>query len=270
MIRRSVLGLLATPFIMPAGLRAEVTITGESLAAAAEAQEGVVTIYDPAYVTLDFPGGDVAPERGVCTDVLVRALRVAEGIDLQVAVNRDMKADFAAYPKNWGLTRPDRNIDHRRVPNLRRLFERVGAEKGISDDPEAYHAGDVITCLIPGDLAHLMVVGTGQAGWLALGILYASGKYLFSVQSMAGEALDRAILHTDGQDLGESEARRQGPGGRLRRLFRGLGHADLRWHLWIVLATVGRVGVALRLYAVYFPARTGMSCLKRGVEHVVS
>ncbi len=162
MIRRSVLALLATPFLLPAGLRAEAADPGAGIAAAAEAQEGVVKIYDPAYVTLDFPGGDVAPDRGVCTDVLVRALRVAEGIDLQVATNRDMKADFAAYPKNWGLTRPDRNIDHRRVPNLRRLFERVGAEIAISDDPADYRPGDIVTCLIPGDLAHLMVVGTGK------------------------------------------------------------------------------------------------------------
>ncbi|WP_112309003.1 DUF1287 domain-containing protein [Pseudogemmobacter bohemicus] len=164
MIRRSVLGLLASPLLMPAVLRAQTTDAGARIAAAAEAQEGVVRIYDPAYVTLDFPGGDVAPDRGVCTDVLVRALRVAEGIDLQLAVNRDMKADFAAYPKNWGLTRPDPNIDHRRVPNLRRLFERLGAGISIAEDPAAYRFGDVITCLIPDDLAHLMVVGTGQTG----------------------------------------------------------------------------------------------------------
>ncbi|MBJ2153738.1 DUF1287 domain-containing protein [Paracoccus sp. IB05] len=164
MIRRSVLGLLAVPFVMPAVLRAEGATAGQKIAQAAEAQEGVVRIYDPAYVALDFPGGDVAPDRGVCTDVLVRALRVAEGIDLQVAINRDMKADFAAYPKNWGLTRTDRNIDHRRVPNLRRLFERVGAELPVSETAADHLPGDVVTCLIPGDLAHLMVVGTGLAG----------------------------------------------------------------------------------------------------------
>ncbi|NPD16233.1 DUF1287 domain-containing protein [Xinfangfangia sp. D13-10-4-6] len=167
--RRAAIGLLAAPFLAPALLRAEgasddpARDPGPEIARAAEAQQGVVTIYDPAYVALDFPGGDVAPERGVCTDVLIRALRVAHGLDLQLAVNADMRANFAAYPKNWGLSRPDRNIDHRRVPNLRRLFERTGAEIPVSEDPAAYKPGDVVTCLIPGDLAHLMVVGSGKS-----------------------------------------------------------------------------------------------------------
>lgn len=134
-----------------------------ALARAAAAQVGVVTIYDPAYVSLSFPNGDVAPERGVCTDVLIRALRVAHGVDLQQAINADMKGNFSAYPALWGLKRTDRNIDHRRVPNLRRLFERMGAELPLSEAPEAYLAGDVVTCLIPGDLAHLMVVGEARS-----------------------------------------------------------------------------------------------------------
>lgn len=156
--RRGFLALALAPLLTrPA--RAEET--GARIAAAAEAQVGVVTICDPAYVALDFPGGDVAPERGVCTDVLVRALRVAGGIDLQAAVHADMKADFAAYPALWGLTRPDRNIDHRRVPNLRRLFERTGADLPAGTD---VRPGDVITCTIPGDLAHLMIVANARAG----------------------------------------------------------------------------------------------------------
>ena len=164
--RRLVLTSLAGSLFAPALLRAEgsTPIPGYGIARAAEAQQGVVTVYDPAYVALDFPGGDVAPDRGVCTDVLIRALRVAEGVDLQLAVNADMRANFATYPKNWGLSRPDRNIDHRRVPNLRRLFERVGASIGTdvqtSQDVTTYQDGDVITCQIPGDLAHLMVVST--------------------------------------------------------------------------------------------------------------
>lgn len=136
---------------------------GAALARAAAAQIGRVTIYDPAYVSLGFPGGDVAPERGVCTDVLIRALRDAHGIDLQRVVNRDMKADFAAYPANWGLKRPDANIDHRRVPNLRRLFERQSAALPLREDAAAFLPGDVITCTIPGNLAHLMVVGEEQS-----------------------------------------------------------------------------------------------------------
>lgn len=97
------------------------------LASAARDQIGVTVTYDPAYVSLEFPGGDLPRDRGVCTDVVIRALRDGWGLDLQLAVNRDMTADFAAYPALWGLTAPDRNIDHRRVPNLQRLFARIGA-----------------------------------------------------------------------------------------------------------------------------------------------
>lgn len=130
----------------------------EALVRAAEGQVGVTTVYDSAYVALDFPGGDVPPDRGVCTDVLVRAFRVAHGIDLQAAVNADMKANFSRYPANWGLTRPDRNIDHRRVPNLARLFQRMGAELPLSSDPAAFLPGDIVTSMLPGNLPHVMIV----------------------------------------------------------------------------------------------------------------
>jgi uncharacterized protein len=70
---------------------------------AARAQVGVTTIYDPAYVALAFPGGDVPRERGVCTDVIVRAYRDGLGLDLQALVNADMRAAFSAYPRTWGL-----------------------------------------------------------------------------------------------------------------------------------------------------------------------
>lgn len=129
------------------------TDAARALIRAAEGQVGVTTLYDPSYVSLDFPGGDVAPDRGVCTDVVIRALRVAHGIDLQAALNRDMKANFARYPTNWGLKTTDRNIDHRRVPNLRRLFERMGAE--VSGD---FLPGDVVTSVLPGNLPHIGIV----------------------------------------------------------------------------------------------------------------
>ena len=91
---------------------------------AAREQIGVTTLYDPTYVRLGYPGGDVAPERGVCTDVIVRAYRRAFGLDLQRLVHEDMAANFAAYPKTWGLKATDRNIDHRRVANLAAFFSR--------------------------------------------------------------------------------------------------------------------------------------------------
>lgn len=115
--------------------------------------------YDPAYVKLAFPGGDVPIDRGVCTDVIVRAFRAA-GIDLQVEVNRDMKKNFAAYPKIWGLARPDANIDHRRVPNLMKFFERKGKSLPSSDKPEDYLPGDVVAWRLPNGLYHIGLVSS--------------------------------------------------------------------------------------------------------------
>ncbi|MDL1873007.1 DUF1287 domain-containing protein [Deltaproteobacteria bacterium PRO3] len=113
--------------------------------------------YDSAYTKLPFPGGDVPLERGVCTDVIVRAFRAA-GVDLQVEVNRDMKKNFSAYPKIWGLTGPDTNIDHRRVPNLMKFFERKGKSLPVSDKPEDYLPGDVVAWRLPNGLYHIGLV----------------------------------------------------------------------------------------------------------------
>jgi uncharacterized protein len=134
------------------------TPEGAALVAAAETQVGVVRLYDPAYVTLAFPGGDIRGERGVCTDVLVRALRVAHGIDLQLAMNRDMQTAFGSYPDKWGLSAPDPNIDHRRVPNLRHLLARVGAERPASTNAADFLPGDIITSVLPGGQTHLAIV----------------------------------------------------------------------------------------------------------------
>ena len=128
------------------------------LTTAARDQVGVTVTYDPAYARLGFPGGDVPRDRGVCTDVVIRALRDAWGIDLQLAVNRDMKADFAAYPALWGLTKTDRNIDHRRVPNLATLFARIGAEVPLDEGPTPYLPGDIVTWKLPGNLDHIGIV----------------------------------------------------------------------------------------------------------------
>ena len=90
--------------------------------AAARAQIGVTTIYDPVYVGLAYPGGDVPEDRGVCTDVVIRAMRKEKAMDLQQLVHEDMRSAFDQYPKNWGLKKTDKNIDHRRVSNLRCYF----------------------------------------------------------------------------------------------------------------------------------------------------
>lgn len=128
------------------------------LVVAARAQVGVTTRYDPAYHVLAYPGGDVPADRGVCTDVVVRALR-SQGVDLQARVHEDMRADFGAYPAIWGLSRPDRNIDHRRVPNLMRWFERQGWQQPISAIAVDYAAGDIVAWKLTGNgLLHVGIV----------------------------------------------------------------------------------------------------------------
>jgi uncharacterized protein YijF (DUF1287 family) len=135
--------------------------TGETIVAAARGQIGVTVTYDPAYVGLDYPGGDVPRDRGVCTDVLVRALRDGLKVDLQKLVHEDMRANFSAYPKIWGLSRTDRNIDHRRVPNLRTFLKRRGCERPLGravPDPRNFLPGDIVTCTVPPNLPHVMIV----------------------------------------------------------------------------------------------------------------
>jgi uncharacterized protein len=128
--------------------------TGISLARAAARQVGVTLLYDPAYVRIAYPNGDVPPERGVCADVIVRAFRRV-GIDLQAEVHQDMAKNFGAYPKSWGLLRPDSNIDHRRVPNLMRYFERKGKKLPLADP---YQPGDVVAWRLSNGLYHIGMV----------------------------------------------------------------------------------------------------------------
>ena len=125
---------------------------------AARRQVGVTLTYDPAYSVLRFPNGDVDRSKGVCTDVVIRAFRDALGVDLQALVNADMRANFRAYPKNWGLGRPDRNIDHRRVPNLAAYWRRQGAAVPVTDDPADWRPGDIFTQMVGGRLPHTGIV----------------------------------------------------------------------------------------------------------------
>ncbi len=114
------------------------------LVAGGIAQTAVTKSYDPAYIQLAYPGGDVAASTGVCTDVVIRAYRQI-GVDLQREVHEDMRRNFAAYPKLWGLTKPDRNIDHRRVANLMTFFQRRGAALPVTDNPDDYLPGDIVS-----------------------------------------------------------------------------------------------------------------------------
>ncbi len=156
--RRSFLSSL--PFLQAAAI-AQKNTASHPLVVAARQQIGVTKIYDPAYVSLEYPGGDVPPERGVCTDVVIRALRDGLNYDLQQRVHEDMRANFSAYPKIWGLRRTDRSIDHRRVPNLQTFFRRQAWELAIpkkQPGPKDFAPGDLVTCMVPTNRPHIMIV----------------------------------------------------------------------------------------------------------------
>jgi uncharacterized protein len=135
----------------------------EKLLQSARSQIGRTIDYDGSYHVLPYPGGDVPLRQGVCTDVVIRAYRALE-IDLQKLVHEDMRAHFELYPsrKIWGLTHPDSNIDHRRVPNLQKFFERQGKAFGISGS-EALRPGDLLTWELPGALPHIGIVSDRKA-----------------------------------------------------------------------------------------------------------
>jgi uncharacterized protein YijF (DUF1287 family) len=113
--------------------------------------------YDPAYVAIAYPGGDVSKATGVCTDVVIRAFRQV-GVDLQKEVHEDMQANFSDYPQEWGLTQPDPNIDHRRVPNLMQFFKRNGKSRPITRNAADYKPGDVVAWDLGGGNWHIGLV----------------------------------------------------------------------------------------------------------------
>lgn len=128
-----------------------------ALVDAARAQIGVTVRYDPAYVRLSYPDGDVPDDRGVCTDVIVRALRTQD-LDLQRAIHEDMRSAFAAYPRDWDARAPDRNIDHRRVPNQMRWFERQGWQRAIGTRAADFNAGDIVAWRLRSGQLHIGIV----------------------------------------------------------------------------------------------------------------
>ncbi len=142
---------------MPAALAEEPLSDRQRVIQSAYAQVGVTLRYDPGYVSIPFPGGDVPVDRGVCTDVIVRAYR-GIGIDLQLLVNQDMRKAFPAYPRKWGLARPDPNIDHRRVENLAVFFARHGQSLPVSKDASDYQPGDLVTWRLADGRPHIGLV----------------------------------------------------------------------------------------------------------------
>ncbi len=133
----------------------EVQVLNLSQAALELTNENVT--YDPSYFSIDYPNGDVLKGKGVCTDVVIRAYRKM-GIDLQKEVHEDMKANFSVYPKIWGLRTTDKNIDHRRVPNLMTYFKRQGADKSITKNTNDYLPGDVVCWNLGGAITHIGIV----------------------------------------------------------------------------------------------------------------
>lgn len=131
--------------------------------------------YDPAYVQLTYPGGDVPAETGVCTDEVIRSYR-ALGFDLQKLVHEDMKRAFGAYPKAWGLKTTDKNIDHRRVPNLQTFFKRKGASLPVTQNAADYKPGDLITCTVAGRLPHIALVVPAPDGGATPWIVHNIGQ----------------------------------------------------------------------------------------------
>lgn len=128
-----------------------------SLVTAAVEQTTKNVVYDPSYFQIDYPNGDVPPDRGVCTDVIIRAYR-SVGVDLQKEVHEDMVKNFDLYPKKWEMTETDTNIDHRRVPNLQTFFKRFGEELENSKNPESYQPGDIVIWNMPSGRPHIGMV----------------------------------------------------------------------------------------------------------------
>lgn len=132
--------------------------------------------YDPSYYSIDYPNGDVPKDKGVCTDVIIRSYREL-GIDLQQLVHEDMKANFSLYPDNWGLPSPDKNIDHRRVPNLMVYFSRYGTEKPKSKNPNDYQPGDIVCWNLGGGITHIGILTDKKSN---------NGKRYLAVHNIGG------------------------------------------------------------------------------------
>lgn len=163
---RSITSAAAWPLHVLFGLAGSLWMTAaaanDALVDAALERTKVSVTYTPAYVQLDYPNGDVPNDTGVCTDLVIRSFR-ALGLDLQRLVHEDMREHFDRYPKSWGLSRPDRNIDHRRVPNLETFFARHGKTLPITDQAQDYEPGDIVTWRLAGGQPHIGIVVRNKA-----------------------------------------------------------------------------------------------------------
>ncbi len=136
---------------------------GIRLSAAAEERATHAVRYDPTYLRIPYPMGDVPADQGVCSDEVVRAYRLL-GIDLQRLVHEDMVRAFHLYPTRWGMRAPDSNIDHRRVPNLAVFFTRHGQSLPVTNDARDYKPGDIIAWALPDGRPHTGIVTEQRTG----------------------------------------------------------------------------------------------------------
>jgi len=160
------------------------TVTPQKLSDAGIAIVNPAIVYDPAYVKLKYPGGDVPANTGVCTNVVIRAYRKL-GVDLQQEVHEDMKANFGLYPKNWGRKTPDKNIDHRRVPNLMVFFKRKGKSKPMTKNATDYQPGDIVCWDLNGRQLHIGLVVNKKS---------SDGKRYLIVHNIGGGQVAEDIL----------------------------------------------------------------------------
>jgi hypothetical protein len=142
--------------------------------------------YDPSYFRIAYPNGDVPVNRGVCTDVVIRAYRKL-GIDLQERVHNDMVRHFDSYPRKWGLNKPDPNIDHRRVPNLMAFFERHGDTLEITHNPADYHPGDIVCWRLEAGELHIGIVSRLRSD--------DNQRYLIIHNIGSGQTADDMLFH---------------------------------------------------------------------------
>jgi uncharacterized protein YijF (DUF1287 family) len=159
----------------------------KKLATAAVERTQHVVRYEPAYVGIPYPGGDVPADTGVCTDEVIRAYRAA-GVDLQKEVHEDMKKNFSEYPRIGArpAKRPDANIDHRRVPNLMVFFSRKGEILAITERAEDYAPGDLVTWDLGGDVPHIGIVVDQKSP--------ASGRYMIVHNIGRGPKMEDVLL----------------------------------------------------------------------------
>ena len=142
-------------------------------------------IYDGSYYSIPYPNGDVPDGIGVCTDVIVRTYRLL-GLDLQKEIHEDMKNNFERYPKKWGLKKPDKNIDHRRVPNQMTYFVRQDASLTITNKSENYLPGDVVAWDLGGGVTHIGVVVDKKSTY--------SDNYMIVHNIGAGQNIDDCLF----------------------------------------------------------------------------